>query len=95
MSLPTAKMYQGRLPTASEPLRRTLSRQAFEARTPQWTWECAGLALSALFLIAVLAAFALLRSRATVARARALRRARETLTYVTQLDDATEPSAAL
>ncbi|XP_065304169.2 uncharacterized protein [Dermacentor albipictus] len=93
---PTAKMYQGRPPTASEAVRRILSRQVFEARSPQWMWECAGLALSALFLIAVLAAFALLRSHATMARARALRQAKMMSTHVTHLvDDAAESSAAL
>ncbi|XP_065304170.2 uncharacterized protein [Dermacentor albipictus] len=77
-------------------VRRILSRQVFEARSPQWMWECAGLALSALFLIAVLAAFALLRSHATMARARALRQAKMMSTHVTHLvDDAAESSAAL
>ncbi|KAL1446123.1 hypothetical protein MTO96_044673, partial [Rhipicephalus appendiculatus] len=76
-------------------VRRVLSRQAFEARSPQWMWECTGLALSALFLVAVLAVFVLLRHRTVMARARALQLARKMSTYGTQLDDMTDSSAAM
>ncbi|XP_077511259.1 uncharacterized protein LOC144121760 [Amblyomma americanum] len=63
-------------PKAQE-VRRIERFGAFQGRAPMWMWECAGLALAALVLIAVLAAFAFLRERATEGRGQPQRRAKK------------------